>query len=349
MPTPQPHPLVKAIEAGESVEHAKLASLGEFERSAVTETLLATASGRRWLRRNPAIDAEQADKLLAFESDFCQPRRDRTLFAVIEQASLAAITSHAAAIAAGPAAPALWRRLAADRTQLVAQASTLVASTNTQAAEATLHLLVLDPLDPFGIGNDDRLLIAASALESGSAGVRGLATEHLAEHDPAVLQRALEQLLSDESERVRGTAWDAALRVDRSATIERATDLLGDESAPVPWRRSALVALGTALPTAQMAELLSYFVVHLDHELAADAAILLYRQHRNPITAEAARDSPHADVRELAEQLLDPLRGSPAAGGSRPGDPTGSSADIYADMIRQLEAKAENQNDSTGR
>jgi hypothetical protein len=40
------------------------------------------------------------------------------------------------------------------------------------------------------------------------------------------------------------------------------------------------------------------------------------------------------------------LRGSPAAGGSRPGDPTRSSTDIYAEMIRQLEAQSENQSDA---
>jgi hypothetical protein len=151
--------------------------------------------------------------------------------------------------------------------------------------------------------------------------------------------------MADESERVRGVVWRAALRVDRSATVERAVTLLSDEWAPVLVRRSALDALGTDLPTSQMADLLAFFVVHPDHDLAADAANLLYRQHRNPITAEAARASPHPDVREIAERLLDPSRGSPAAGGSRPGDPTRSSTDIYADMLRQLEEKTGNQNE----
>ena len=340
---PDLHPLVIAIEAGEPVEHAAFQTLSPNERADVEAALLATPAGRRWLRADPTLDAPHADRMLTIETDFRQSRRDRTLASVVERATVAALTRHAAAIATGPAAPTLWRRLAADPAHLVGRASALVAGPDAQAAEATLHLLVLDPLDPFGIGNVARLSVAISALDSTTASVRGLAAEYLAAHDPAVLQRRLEWLLADENERVRGIVWDAALRVNRSATVERASVLLSDETVPVPVRRSALVALGTVLPTAQMADLLSYFVVHPDHELASDAANLLYRQHRNPITASAARASPHADVREVAERLLDPLRGSPAAGGSRPGDPTRSSADIYADMIRQLEEKADNQ------
>lgn len=305
--------------------------------------LLRSGTGRRWLRDDPDLTHEQADRLLEFTSDFQSPRRDRTLAAVIERASLAAVERHVEAIAAGPAAPALWKRLAADPSRLVTIASRVVSWLDEQVAEATLYLLVLDPLDPFGVRIDNRIAIATEALSSSSPRVRGLAAEHLASHAPAIIQRSLEELLADRSERVRGIGWDAALRVDRAATVERATALLNDESVPVPIRRSALLSLGTHLPTAQMAELLSYFVVHPDHDLASDAADLLFRQHRNPIAARAAQDSPHADVREIAERLLDPLRGSPAAGGSRPGDPIRSSTDIYADMLRQLDEKAEDQ------
>jgi hypothetical protein len=319
------------------------------QRVFVTDALLATVAGRRWLRDDPALTTELADRLLAFESDFRQPRRDRSLARAVERASATAIDAHVSALAAGPAATALWGRLSAEPEALGRRATVLVAGNDATAAEATLHLLVLDPRDPFGVGNDARLEIAAGALDAEAASVRGLAAEFLAEQAPAILERRLQRLLADESERVRGVVWGSALRVNRQATVERAATLLADESAPVLIRRSALNALGSTLPTSQMADLLSYFVVHPDHELAADAANLLYRQHRNPITAEAARDSPHADVREVAEQLLDPLRGSPAAGGSRPGDPTRSSADIYADMIRQLEEKAENQTDSSER
>jgi hypothetical protein len=239
--------------------------------------------------------------------------------------------------------------LADDPTSRDAAANDLVAGSDHRAAEATLHLLVLDPLDPFNLGDTVRSEIAASALRSTSAEVRGLAAEFLAGHAPQELARSFSVLIADESERVRGIVWTTALRLNPGAAAERATDLLGDESVPVPQRRSALMAVGTALPTSQVAELLAWIVVHPDHELASDAAQLLYDYHRNPITAEAARESPHADVREIAEHLLDPLRGSPAAGGSRPGDPTRSSADIYADMIRQLEERVEDQKRSDER
>jgi len=343
------HPIVAAVEAGEYPAHSDLATLDAEHRSRAVEALLLTPTGRRWLRDDPSLSADLADRLLAFESDFRQPRRDRTLAAVVERASSDAIETHLDAIAAGAAAAALWRRLASNPAELLRQGSNLVAGGDAPAAEATLHLLVLDPLDAFGIGGAGRVEIAQRALMSNVADVRGLAAEFLAEHAPVVLERAIDDLLTDESERVRGVVWSAALRVNRQSTIERASALLSDESATVPIRRSALNALGASLPTAQMVDLLSYFVVHPDHELAADAANLLYRQHRNPITAEAARESPHADVREVAEQLLDPLRGSPAAGGSRPGDPTRSSADIFTDMIRQLEKKADNQTNPSGR
>ncbi len=336
-------PLVEAVESGEAAAHADLAGMDAEHQQRVVEALLLSLDGRRWLRGDPDLSSERADRLLTFESDFRQRRRDRTLVEVVNRASAGSIGTHASAIAAGAAATALWRRLATEPAQLVKQASALVAGTDTQAAEATLHLLVLDQLDPFGVGTDGRLSIAEQALMSHAGEIRGLAAEFLAEYAPEVLERMLDHLVADESERVRGVVWSAALRINRQSTVERATKLLGDESATVSIRRSALNALGTSLPTAQMAEILSYFVVHPEHALAADAAGLLYRQHRNPLTAEAARDSPHADVREVAEQLLDPLRGSPAAGGSRPGDPTRSSADIFGDMIRQLEEKAGNQ------
>jgi hypothetical protein len=343
------HPLLAAVEAAEPAAHADLATMDADQRSVVTDELLATMTGRRWLRDDPALTTELADRLLAVESDFREPRRDRSLARAVERASATAVGAHLNALAAGPAATALWRRLSAKPETLAKTATALVASDDAMAAEATLHLLVLDPLDPFAVGNDDRLTIAASALNARASGVRGLAAEFLAEHAPELLERRLQDLLSDESERVRGVVWGSALRVNRQATVQRATTLLADESAPVVVRRSALNALGATLSTPQIADVLSYFVIHPDHELAADAANLLYRLHRNPSTAEAARDSPHADVREVAEQLLDPLRGSPAAGGSRPGDPTRSSADIYADMIRQLEEKVENRTDQSER
>jgi hypothetical protein len=58
----------------------------------------------------------------------------------------------------------------------------------------------------------------------------------------------------------------------------------------------------------------------------------------------AAQVSPHLSVREIAEHLLDPNRGSPSAGGSRPGDPTRPDAtQIYGDLLQQLEERANQQ------
>jgi hypothetical protein len=48
-------------------------------------------------------------------------------------------------------------------------------------------------------------------------------------------------------------------------------------------------------------------------------------------------------VRDIAAFLLDPYRGSPAAGGSRPGDPTNS--DIFAEMMRQLDDRSDEGNE----
>lgn len=343
------HPLVTAIQTGEPASYEAFATLGDAERADVVRDLLDSHEGRRWLRGNPHLESALADELLTYDSDFRQSRRDRTLGAVVERASLSALSQHVDAIATGSAASALWNRLSADPGERLRFATMLVATASAALAEATLHLLVLDPLNSFDISDDDRSTIARQALMSSHADVRGIAAEYLAEAQPRILLDELDRLTMDDSQRVRGVTWNAALRVDRSASTDRAMTVLGDESIGVALRRSALIALGSALPTAQMVEILAFFVVHPNHELAADAAELLYQQHRNPVAATAAQQSPHEDVREIAERLLDPQRGSPAAGGSRPGDPTRSSADIFADMIQQLERKQHDQNDDPER
>jgi hypothetical protein len=348
MSAPDPGSLVAAIAAGQHVSHDALDTLASDERETAIDALLATAAGRRWLRRHPSLDSDLAGRLLAFEDDYRATRRDRTLAAAVERAPLNVLRAHAPAIAAGAAATSLWDRLAAHG-ERVEVASTIVAGADERAAVSTLLLLVLDPLDPYRLDDTARSAIAASALVSDVTDARGLAAEFLADHDPAVLSPRLEALVGDESERVRGVAWAAGLRHARTEAKQLAFDLLADESASLAVRRSALVAVGTALPTTELIDLLSYFVVHPSAALAADAAGLLDRYHRNPVTAEAARSSPHPEVREVAERLLDPLRGSPAAGGSRPGDPTRSSTDIYTDMLRQLEERSRNHNDTPER
>jgi hypothetical protein len=111
--------------------------------------------------------------------------------------------------------------------------------------------------------------------------------------------------------------------------------ILDDDNQPVGSRRSALAAIGTSFETRDVIDLLANMVVHQNEAIAIDAANLLYRLHRHPTIAMAAIASPHQQVREIGEFLLDPYRGSPAAGGSRPGDPTDS--DMFARLIRETE------------
>lgn len=301
------------------------------------ERLLATPDGRRQLRVRADVDQGLADRLLAHEADFRQPRRDHTLALVVQAASDDALVRHAATIAAGPGAAALWERLAARPMVLHEVATVVVAGDDVTAAEATLYLLVLDQLDPWGLGEPGRVGIAIEALRSPHPVVRGLAAEFLAAHAPALLLGRFDELVRDPDERVRGIVWSAALRLARADARDLALAMIGDEWAPLPQRRSALHAAGAALPTSDMLDVLTWLVVHPDPDLATDAANLLLDQHRHPTIAMAAQTSPHANVREIAEYLLDPYRGSPAAGGSRPGDPSRADAtDIFEDMIRRL-------------
>lgn len=330
--------IVHAVCDGVRVSSEALDSLPIAEREAVIAELLTQENGRRWLRGFPDLDTALADSLLAYEDDFRQKRRDRTLGRVVAAASASAIRDHARVVAGGPAATDLWSRFRDGPEALTELAEDVVGHGDRPAAEATLYLLVLDPLDPYGLGEAGRGVIARSALDSHDAHIRGLAAEFLAEHHPQTLLDALDRLAHDEDERVRGIVWTTGLRHDRVATYERAVLLIGDEGAAIPVRRSALVAIGTQMPTRDLVDILSYLVVHPDPVLAGDAASLLFSQHRNPVTADAALASPHPEVREIAERLLDPFRGSPAAGGSRPGDPT-KVTDIYAGMIRQLEER----------
>ena len=313
--------------AGEPVD---VTSLDDGDLNA----LLSDPAGRRWLRGWSALDESLAARLLDWPEDFTGRRRDSTLERVVALAPLDALEQRAEVIAGGPAAAALWRRLAVNPDDLTRVAERVVAG---EAAEATLAILVLDPLDEHGLGNDRRVRVARAALASPAAAARGLAVEFLANAAPEVVIEHLDGLVADDDERVRGVGWLTGLRVATSDTFERALALLGDESAPVEHRRSALVAAGTTMPTTAMAEILSVFVVHPDERLALDAADMLYAQHRNPVTAEAARLSPHAEVREIAEALLDPRRGSPAAGGSRPGDPT-RTLDIFKALLERGDA-----------
>lgn len=330
--------IVLRVRQGEDVTANALATLPDHDREQVVSALLGDAVGRHWLRNNARIDASLADRLLAFPEDFRGKRRDRRLGVVVAHASEEALRKHAATVAGGTAAADLWERLRHRPDELVEVASSIVEHGDQHATEATLYLLVLDPLDTYAIGAAGRLGIACAALRSSDSHVRGLAAEFLSGNDPATLMKSFDILIRDDDERVRGIGWATGLSRERRATYDRAVMLIGDESAPIPMRRSALVAIGTSMPTRDVVDILTFLVVHPDPLLAGDAASLLYNHHRNPTTAEAALGSPHEGVRTIAAQLLDPFRGSPAAGGSRPGDPT-QVTDIYAGMIRQLEER----------
>jgi HEAT repeat protein len=187
----------------------------------------------------------------------------------------------------------------------------------------------------------ERGTVAIAALRSSEPSIRGLAAEYVASTDPALMLGSFDEHIRDPSERVRGVTWVAALELARDDAARIAIELVSDDTEPVDVRRSALVAIGTHLPTGDLVDVLALLVVHPDARLAGDAADLLFQRHRHPVVAEAARHSPHERVREIAEYLLDPLRGSPAAGGSRPGGPTRQDASsIFSDMIQRIEERA---------
>jgi hypothetical protein len=325
---------VAAILGGAEPPAREFDALSAGERESAIEALLAEPVGRRWLRGRPGLDPPLAAGLLEFEADFRTRRRDQTLAAVVAVAPRAALVEHAPALAVGPAASALWQRLASDQGMLGVVARTLVSGDDELAAETALALLVADPLDPFQLGDGARAHIAGEGLASVHPAVRGLAAEYLAEREPWRILAALGALVRDTDERLRAIAWRVGLRQERGTARDLAFAMLGDESVALPVRRSALLAAGEHLPTDELVELLTWFVAHPDPDLAGDAANLLHELHRNPLIAEAALHSPHAHVRETAERLLDPLRGSPAAGGNRPGSPVDTSA-IFEDLIRR--------------
>lgn len=335
--------LVHAVLAGESPEHALLDTLPEPAWQETVERLLAQPAGRRWLRHAPQLGhvwpREKVHyRLLDHEEDFRSKQRDVSLNILLDCVGDDDLLRHACAIAAGPAGTFFWERWDDDPDAMTRIASEIVSNCDAVAAESTLYRLIIDPIDAWNLGPERRQRIATAALKSASADVRGLAAEYLTTDAPAELLASFDALVRDESERVRGIVWSAALRLARADATDLAFAIVTDEAAPLAVRRSALIAVGTLLPTSDLIELLSLLVAHPNIELASDAASLLYNQHRQPDIALAAQHSPHDHIREIAETLLDPLRGSPAAGGSRPGDPTrADTAGIFRDAIRQFE------------
>lgn len=309
--------------------------LDETTRATVVDRLIEQPEGRRWLRSSSLLNRDLADRLVAYPDDFRSPRLDMSLEAVIALAGLDALVEQAEAIAAGSGAPALWSRLSEHPERFQRAIRKIVDQDDPGAIDATATHLLLDPTNVYRLDPDQRVLFAIQFLDSNAETGRGIASEYLATAAPNVLEPRLDELVRDRSAKVRGFAWLAAFHVAPDAATNSAIEMLGDESVAVEVRRSALNAAGETLPTDQMLGLLSYFVVHPSEALALDAANLLHRHHRHPEIAIAAAASPHDEVREIANRLMDPYRGSPAAGGSRPGDPLRS--DPLLELMRRLE------------
>ncbi len=297
------------------------------------ETLISTPAGRRRLREAACLDATMADRLLDFEDDYAGIARDTTFKRVIETASMPVLRGHAIALAGGSSASYFWTRLATDQDELLDAATTILTSSTGDAARSTLYLLIMDPFSPYGLDEETSLEIASSGLRSADPQTRGLAAEYLAEHNPELLASRLDELSTDPDERVRGFAWRAGFRSSPNSATELAFELLAPEQTTLAIQRSALLGIAEHLPTKEVAGILAFYVTHPDQELATDAAHLMFRLHRHPEIATAALASPHQEVVDIAATLMDPYRGSPAAGGSRPGEPT--SIDLVINMLRQ--------------
>jgi hypothetical protein len=318
----------------------------------VAEAFATDASGRRWLRRRvlPALDAHAASRLaswlLAWPHDFRADRRDRSTLHVVERLQMNDLVAHALTLAGSNAASIFWSRVAELGGDAVAEiAANVLASADASTRETTLHTMLLDPYGDLRLSGDVERRLLETAIADDDPEVRGLAAELAMETAPDLLLGAPERHERDVSERLRAAYWMAAFAHDLDGAAARASSLVTDETAPLDARRSALVAAGETLRTRDAAPLLAGMVAHPDPVLAGDAANLMWRLHRNPAIAQAAARSPHAPVRAIAERLLHPEMGSPAAGGSRPGDPT-RTVDIYEQMLRQLESNSDNRDRS---
>jgi len=295
-------------------------------RDQLIQTLIASPIGRRWLRSQllgalPEPEREAlAARLLAWGDDFDPFRRDPSTAVVVLALPSNTLDQTLCWLAGTNAASALWERLSSQGPErLFCAAHRVLREGSPLARETVLHLLFIDPGFATLLSEDERVDLLDVALTDPDAVVRGLAAEIACATTPTLLRRERDTLLYDEDDRVRSAVWTSLWSVDPEAAADQAIALLTDERAPLPVRRSALAALGQFLSTEQIAPILAWLVRHPEPELAHEAADLLWRHHRHPLVAHAAAASAHPQVRAVAERLLHPERGSPAAGGDRPG------------------------------
>ncbi len=317
------------------------------QRARLIAALLPDATGRRWLRGvllealGPDASAELARRLLTFTGDFDASHRDSTTAAVVMALPRDDLLRSAELLAGSNAAGPFWKRIARAPGEMLRQtALDVLRSASPLARETTLHILLLDPHSDVKVTGDDRIRLLVAALDDAEDDVRGLAADALADDAPDLLVQHAVDLRLDPSEQARMAAWDAAFTLDFDTARDEAMRLALDESATVEPRRTALAALSAVLSTVEIAPLLEALVAHPNAVLAEDAVNILWTYHRSPSIATAAAHSPHASVRTVAERLLHPEMGSPAAGGSRPGAPD-MGRDIYQEMLKGYEKRRE--------
>lgn len=314
-------------------------------RDSFIQSMLPHPIGRRWVRGTllPSMPSAElstlARRLLSFEEDFSVGHRDSTTSQVIRALPASDLVESATFFAGSNAADPFWRRIAAERRDDVPRvALDVISNGDATARETTLSILLLDPYSDVRLNGRERAEVLTRALDDPDESVRGIAAEVLADEDPERLSERHDRLAFDPSERVRMAAWDASFSTNFEIAQDAALAIAFDESVPIGPRRTAVAALSAVLDTDEIAPLLQFLLAHPNPVLAEDAVNMLWAYHRTPAIAMAAAESPHESVREVAQRLLHPETGSPAAGGSRPGAPD-PGRDIYREMLKEYERR----------
>lgn len=330
----------------------ELAGAGDISRSGVFDAL-DNPLVRRWARAYllPRLTRPNAESLAAamldWPGDFEPQKRDRTTAHVVAALSEDDLYACLTMLAGGNASSALWERLSATGAGVLTQAvERIFEAGDVRTRETTLHLLVLDPYGPEYLSRDHQSTVLLKALDDPDEEIRGLAAEVVAADLPDRLLSRCEHAPLDSSERVRTAFWQVALAYQPDRAIEEAGELALDPNQPLEARRTALLSLGENAATRTVAPVLQALLTGDDQVLADDASQLMWRHHRAPDIANAASQSPFPEVRELAERLLHPTMGSPAAGGSRPGDPTRTSQ-IFDEIGNHRERDGPDSDDPT--